>query len=132
MINICRKAFFYEQLKLGKSSFFEVPINRRLISPFLRSGGCHSSHTHRNAQAHQTAFHCWGCGGDSRGTQARSGNRPPFPQSRHSIARHPLGVSAAGNRSVQVPPPQRDGRRRLGGGERLGERGGYGSGYNVL
>ena len=40
MINICRKAFFYEQLKLGKSSFFEVPINRRLISPFLRSGVC--------------------------------------------------------------------------------------------
>ena len=27
MINICRKAFFYEQLKLGKGSFFEVPIS---------------------------------------------------------------------------------------------------------
>ena len=27
MINICRKSFFYEQLKLGKGSFFEVPIN---------------------------------------------------------------------------------------------------------
>ena len=26
MINICRKAFFYEQLKLGKGSFFEVPL----------------------------------------------------------------------------------------------------------
>ena len=26
MINICRKAFFYEQLKLVKSSFFEVPL----------------------------------------------------------------------------------------------------------
>ena len=26
MITICRKAFFYEQLKLGKISFFEVPI----------------------------------------------------------------------------------------------------------
>jgi len=67
----------------------------------------------------QTAFHCWGCGGDSRGTQARSGNRPPFPQSRHSLARHLLGASAAGNRSVQVPPPQRGGRRRLGGGAEI-------------
>ena len=27
MINICRKAFFYEQLKLGKGSFFEVPFS---------------------------------------------------------------------------------------------------------
>ena len=27
MITICRKAFFYEQLKLGKISFFEVPIS---------------------------------------------------------------------------------------------------------
>ena len=26
MINICRKAFFYEQLKLGKGFFFEVPL----------------------------------------------------------------------------------------------------------
>ena len=26
MITICRKAFFYEQLKLGKISFFEVPL----------------------------------------------------------------------------------------------------------
>ena len=25
MITICRKAFFYEQLKIEKSSFFEVP-----------------------------------------------------------------------------------------------------------
>ena len=28
MTTICRKAFFYEQLKLGKISFFEVPLIR--------------------------------------------------------------------------------------------------------
>ena len=28
MITICRKAFFYEQLKLGKISFFEVPLSK--------------------------------------------------------------------------------------------------------
>ena len=28
MITICRKAFFYEQLKIEKSSFFEVPIRQ--------------------------------------------------------------------------------------------------------
>ena len=27
MINICRKALFYEQLRLGKISFFEVPLS---------------------------------------------------------------------------------------------------------
>ena len=34
MINICRKAFFYEQLKLEKITFFEVPL-----SPHDQCGG---------------------------------------------------------------------------------------------
>ena len=31
--------------------------------PASLSGACHSSYTHRNAQAHQTGFRCWECGG---------------------------------------------------------------------
>ena len=47
MINICRKSFFYEQLKLKKGSFFEVPLNLLLcnetellvVEPFKLRGG---------------------------------------------------------------------------------------------
>ena len=45
-----------------------------------RSGECRSSHTHKNAQAPQTASRCWRSGGDSRGKRGRIGNTPPFPQ----------------------------------------------------
>jgi len=37
MINICRKAFFNEQLKLGKGSFFEVPFSEDYLSVFKAS-----------------------------------------------------------------------------------------------
>jgi hypothetical protein len=36
MINICRKSFFYEQLKLGKGSFFEVPL-KLYVKPHLQN-----------------------------------------------------------------------------------------------
>ena len=98
-----------------------------------RSGGCHSSHRHKTAQAHQRAFRCWGCGGDSRGKKAPPGNTPPFPQSRPRAALHPLGFSPTCSQSIRGQPA-----RQGGGGERLGEgwevlkgRGGYGSGSLV-
>ena len=93
----------------GKLLVAEVP-------PFSRSGECHSSHTHKTAQAHQTGFRCAGCGGDARDRRARSGNRPPFPQSRLAAVRHLVAVSPAGSQSARAPPRLRDGRRRLGGG----------------
>lgn len=41
MINICRKSFFYEQLKLGKGSFFEVPfINSNVLQTKVASFNC--------------------------------------------------------------------------------------------
>ena len=46
------------------------------MSPYSRSGECHSSHTHKTTQALQTEFHCWGSGGGSRGRQPRARGQP--------------------------------------------------------
>ena len=81
-----------------------------------RSGECHNSHRHKTALAHQRAFRCWGCGGDSRGRRGRLVNTPPFPQSRPTAARQWVGVSPAGSRSARGQPARRVGRRRLEGG----------------
>ena len=62
------------------------------------SGGCHSSHTHKNALAHRTGFRSAVNGGGNRDRRGRPGNTPPFPQSRPRAGRRCLGVSRGGNR----------------------------------
>jgi hypothetical protein len=58
-----------------------------------RSGGCHSSHTHKTALAHQTAFRCWRCGGDARGRRLGLRIRLRF----HKYAPQQLAIGLALN-----------------------------------
>jgi len=81
-----------------------------------RSGECHSSHRRKSAQAHQTAFRCWECGGGSRDRRGRLGNTPPFPPPRPTAAPQWVGVSPAGSRSARVQPARRGERRSSGRG----------------
>ena len=85
-------------------------------SPHSRSGECHSSQPHKNAQAHQTAFRCWGCDGGSHGRQAPPANTPLFPQSPPTTKFHPSAVSPTGSRPNQVRQPRQVGNKKIGEG----------------
>ena len=94
--------------------------NRPDRSPHSRSGGCHSSHTHKNALADQTGFRFGASDADNHDRRGRPGNTPLFPQSRPKARCRRLGVSPAGSQLAQGQRPPPDGRRRRGAG--LGNR----------
>jgi len=82
-------------------------------SPHSRSGGCHSSHTHKTALAHQTGSRFAVSGGDSRDRRGRPGNTPPFPPPHPTATPRKVGVSLINSQSTQVQQLLHDGRRRI-------------------
>jgi len=91
-----------------------------------RSGECHSSHTHRNAQAHQTGFRCWGCGGDTLAGGLFLGIRLRFHN--HAPQQLAIGLALHHQAADELGSDELGGAGEEGWREVLGRRGGYGSG----